>query len=105
MARKKLTDAAKVERVKKALGNLVADICSNKASPELLGIAQSEIALCLAIIDSDTDDEMVIGKLWAEMESKIVQDRAVARGVQLGQMVLQYEESSDGKPKSKNASK
>jgi hypothetical protein len=105
MARKKLTDSVKLERIEKALLNLVADICSNKASPELLGIAQSEIALCLAVIRSSVDDELVIGKAWAELEAKILQDRAVARGVVLGETYLQGVLETNDKPKSKNATK
>jgi hypothetical protein len=105
MARKKLTDTRKVERVKMALSNLVSDICTNKSSPELLGVAQSEIALCLAIIGSETDDELEIGKNWAIIENRIVTDRAIARGVTLSPELLKNpltyltEEKSDGQTK------
>lgn len=101
MARKKLTDGQKIVRVLTSLRNLVSDICTNKPSPELLALAQSEIALCLAILEASVDDELVIGKLWADIESRIVTDRAVARGVKLGEMRQLPLANGDDEPKRK----
>lgn len=101
MAMKKMTDAQRVARVKIALKNLVSDICTNKPSPELLGIAQNQIALCLAIIESNVDNEMVIGKNWADIENRILTDRAVARGVKLGEMQQLPLANGDDEPKRK----
>lgn len=105
MAKKKLTDQRKVERILAGLLNTASDIASSKKTAEVLAVIQKDIALFIAIAQSEVDDDLEIARKWLEVEHSLIQDRAAYHGYIQASLLDQQEANGDDKQTSENPTK
>jgi len=80
MAKRKFNQVSKTQKIMAILRNSADDIISSKKSPEVLGVILRDIALALAVSESEFDDDIEIARLWIEWEEKLVKGRANNHG-------------------------
>lgn len=105
MAKKKLNEKTKLEKIAAVLQNTANDIISSKKTPEVLTIVIRDIALCMAIRESEYDDDLEIARLWINQENVLLQGRGAYNGYRQLSLSEVQEENTDAEPKSKNTAK